>query len=179
VKSLLKRSFEKAPQDQETECEKCGGMVRHTMGTQIVSAPGMLYLAYKPWDSPTELDSRFIRPSQTLKFGQYQPKAFREDEKLEALRLRYRVVGIVYHAGSSAQSGHYATAFKHPTKPKWFFCSDKRCQKISFRDIQKNKLPKWPHLGGALPYIFVYSLEQSKRKNTTTSKSAKAVRGTM
>jgi ubiquitin C-terminal hydrolase len=97
-----------------------------------------------------------IQPQKFIQIDSWQPKDFQDNPELKARKLRYRLVGVLYHSGVDIIGGHYVAAFKHPTRSKWMLADDTECNEVNFSEVLRGTVTRELPLCG--PYIFVYSL---------------------
>jgi hypothetical protein len=159
------------PQTEFLDCETCprlpGGEISRTAHQKIPflsePSPPALILALKRFATHSvRLSVPIAGRTHNMKIAKitnevYIPLNF---ELLcmpgSQARGRYRLVGVVFHAGSTANSGHYISAFLDPDSDMWIYANDARVSRhASYADIQvavnENRF-----YGSVDPYILVY-----------------------
>jgi uncharacterized UBP type Zn finger protein len=151
----------------EIECPNCKTNTNHRTSTQILMAPGFLILrsncVNQHWVNGTAINSKnstFVRPDLTLDLSQYQPRQFRDDSRLQNHPLRYSLAGVIYHLGESLDGGHYVSVFKHPNNDDFYFADFEYCERINIGDILVNDIPTDEEDFVAMPYLYLYKLDQ-------------------
>ena len=108
-----------------------------------------------------EICSKIILPPNKLliniDYGKnkiFQPKSVKFDEEIDitkyvnfnyGIKIKYKIIGVCSHYGSSGQSGHYVAFCKHRENGKWYYFNDSSCI-----ECDKNRIY------GGTPYLLLY-----------------------
>jgi len=67
----------------------------------------------------------------------------------------YRIIGVIFHIGSSPRGGHYKSAFlDFNNQPNWIYANDREVVRMSFDEFMAMEAERAQK--GEIPYVFVY-----------------------
>lgn len=155
IEDALKYHFARERlEDMDYTCESCKKKVSATKQFSLERAPVALCIQLKRFSSINGKINKHINISQDLDFSQYSSRDTKHNSQ-----LKYRLVSMITHSGSTPQCGHY-TAVGCCQDGSYYQFDDS-----SVRSVSVN------HLLNTNPYIIFYELVPpiSKPSSTTTT----------
>ncbi|XP_025199944.1 ubiquitin carboxyl-terminal hydrolase 36 isoform X2 [Melanaphis sacchari] len=163
VNDALDNYFEKEPLDESYVCERCRRQVAATKKFSIERAPNVLCIQLKRYSVGMggfsgNKNSKAIQINERLDLSSYQFD--RHNLKIDVRPLRYRLVSMVIHYGSSLNSGHYTALGLTPSGSYYYF-NDSNVYQTNFKNYSTSNDS----------YIIFYELEPSGNVNNTNIES--------
>lgn len=161
VDNKRERSFQRCfnaslKESRKAHCPNCGKNTRRTIRNKFLEAPKFLL---------TQLTRIGYGPLRSGQLGAHKIETHCEipqelivpiDDSVasEYKNHRYRLVGVVAHAGASSHEGHYVSYVRNPKSPdRWVELDDHQTRGIDFEEINHNKMES-----DILPYILAWEL---------------------
>ncbi|XP_050546764.1 ubiquitin carboxyl-terminal hydrolase 36 isoform X2 [Daktulosphaira vitifoliae] len=154
VNDALDNYFEKEPLDESYVCERCRRQVAADKKFSIEKAPNVLCVQLKRYSVGLHgfsgnKNSKAIQINERIDLSNYQ---FHQQRYQNGARpLRYRLVSMVIHYGSSLNSGHY-TALGLTSSGSYYYFNDSSVSQANFKNYSTSHDS----------YIIFYELEPSE-----------------
>ncbi|XP_022181591.1 ubiquitin carboxyl-terminal hydrolase 36 isoform X1 [Myzus persicae] len=163
VNDALDNYFEKEPLDESYVCERCRRQVAADKKFSIERAPNVLCIQLKRYSVGMggfsgNKNSKAIQINERLDLSSYQFDHHKF--KIDARPLRYHLVSMVIHYGSSLNSGHYTALGLTPSGSYYYF-NDSNVYQTNFKNYSTSNDS----------YIIFYELEPSGNMNNTNIES--------
>ncbi|XP_050420925.1 ubiquitin carboxyl-terminal hydrolase 36 isoform X2 [Adelges cooleyi] len=161
VNDALNNYFEKEPLDESYVCERCRRQVAADKKFSIEKAPNVLCIQLKRYSvglhgfSSGNKNSKAMQINERIDLSKYLFDQHKD--RNDSRPLRYRLVSMVIHYGSSLNSGHYTALGLTPSGSYYYF-NDSSVSQANFKNYSNSHDS----------YIIFYELEPSAcAKNTT------------
>ncbi|XP_025412938.1 ubiquitin carboxyl-terminal hydrolase 36 isoform X2 [Sipha flava] len=178
VNDALDNYFEKEPLDESYVCERCRRQVVADKKFSVERAPNVLCIQLKRYSVGMggfsgNKNSKAIQINERLDLSNYQFDHHKF--KTDARPLRYHLVSMVIHYGSSLNSGHYTALGLTPSGSYYYF-NDSNVYQTNFKNYSTSNDS----------YMIFYELESLENTNNTnieykastvTSSSCKTTNG--
>lgn len=154
IEDALKYHFARERlEDMDYTCESCKKKVSATKQFSLERAPIALCIQLKRFSGINGKISKHIHISQEIDFSQYSSKDVKNSQ------LKYRLVSMITHLGSTPQCGHY-TAIGCCQDGTYYQFDDSSVRPMSLNSLLNTN-----------PYIIFYELIAPKQPTTVTSMS--------
>ncbi|XP_026805105.1 ubiquitin carboxyl-terminal hydrolase 36-like isoform X2 [Rhopalosiphum maidis] len=170
VNDALDNYFEKEPLDESYVCERCRRQFAADKKFSIERAPNVLCIQLKRYSVGMggfsgNKNSKAIHINERLDLSSYQFD--HHNLKTDARPLRYHLVSMVIHYGSSLNSGHYTALGLTPSGSYYYF-NDSNVYQTNFKNYSTSNDS----------YIIFYELEPSGNTNTNIESKTSTVTST-
>lgn len=153
IDDALKYHFEReCLEDMDYTCESCKKKVSATKQFSLERAPVALCIQLKRFSGINGKINKHINISQDLDLSQYSSR------DMKSSQLKYRLVSMITHLGSTPQCGHY-TAIGCSQDGSYYQFDDTSVRAMSNSLLNTN------------PYIIFYELVSSPKASTTITSS--------